>query len=214
MEAPKCKICGDRHYGLCAGPARQSHPPPTTIAPEAQAQRPPNVIAGLPPISGRGVYAITTESDPHIVKIGQTTNWKQRITYYSRPREAMLFAIPKDVSLRVVEGACLLAMGIPPCSGKEWFASTIGHAQETITRVLNAMGVPFTVSPFHRNASPRYEDEPIFDRKTYMREYMRKRRAGEITPKVKETPEEKAAREREYMRNYMRSYRAKSADGA
>lgn len=41
MESPKCKLCGERHYGMCAVPARQESPSVEPLPVEQGAAPPP-----------------------------------------------------------------------------------------------------------------------------------------------------------------------------
>jgi hypothetical protein len=206
MQAPKCKLCGERHYGLCAVPAKQPFRKPfdTPLVSTdfvLPGPLPPNPEADTGP--GYGIYAVSCYDKEGCVKLGYTANWKARLKAYPHIRESSLFYISEVPNPKVIETACLVAMGLPPCQGMEWFSAALAHAEEAIARVLGGAGIAYTIRRMQReqrSVTPMSED-----RKAYHREYMRKRRAGEIVPhsRPKVTPEQRAA----YMREYMRKRR-------
>ena len=101
---------------------------------------------GLP--KGRSnyvIYAVVLREHPTIVKLGRTTNWRNRSREYHDWNFATgdgvlasaVYCITEEyVDLAAVEAACLGAMGQLPHRGKEWFKATLQQAKDAIESVL------------------------------------------------------------------------------
>lgn len=180
MEAPKCKLCGNRHYGLCADTARREPAPVVQEAP-SPIQSPPDIQPKRQPQQkGQSVptlYALIRADDPGIVKLGRTMRWNTRRAAYGNSHEYAIYSLTAPTDLPLLESLCLTAMGKDPCRGYEWFAGSLQDGQAAIERVLSLGQIPYTLE------HGTYEGRERFDRTTYQREYMRKRRAEGQAPK-------------------------------
>jgi hypothetical protein len=189
MDAPKCKICGLRHYGPCSGapapvfPERETAPLPTPKAimggkkgfDRNAYQREYMIERRKSQVPVNAIYAIVQHDEPDIVKIGQTKKWDERKTNFSKSKSYAVYFIGTKVDLKMIENACLKSMGMTPCRGKEWFKSSIEHANSCIELILNTLHAPYTVKYGSHQATDTGKSGP-FNRNDYQRNYMRERR--------------------------------------
>lgn len=107
--------------------------------------------------AGRGhqaIYAVVLKCRPDMVKVGRTTNWKQRRKTYDcwnfssgdGIEEYRLFVVTDEyVALDRLEAAVLadMAHNFPVAHGREWFAAEFNDACRTIDRVMCAGGLSY-----------------------------------------------------------------------
>ena len=100
------------------------------------------------------LYAVVLKEHPGIVKLGRTTNWKQRRREYdnwnfSEGNGVLVCAVycitEEYVDLAGLASACMngMAVAAPIHRGREWFKSTIEHARLVIEDVLHTAQISF-----------------------------------------------------------------------
>lgn len=91
------------------------------------------------------LYAVVLREHPTIVKIGRTTNWKQRRREYDNWNfadgdgiaKSIIFLITEEFcDLNGLEAECLGTMDAPRVRGAEWFRASIDDAHTVISQVL------------------------------------------------------------------------------
>lgn len=73
MEAPQCKICGERHYGMCvAQPWLRAKSPVITSRIEQRAKKKSSGVATCPADGEAGVVPLNTPAKPRSAKLHAT----------------------------------------------------------------------------------------------------------------------------------------------